>query len=56
MVAGAVSPLPVLPEPQGAPASITLPLASHLAQLLAVTEPVELAVFVPVPVKVSGDW
>jgi hypothetical protein len=43
-----------VPEPQGAPASITLPFASHLAQSLAVTDPVELAVLVPVPVKRSG--
>jgi hypothetical protein len=40
------------PVPQGAPASITLPLASHFAQLLLVTDPVELAVLAPLPVKV----
>jgi len=45
-----------LPVPQGAPESIMLPLASHLAQLLAVTAPVELAVLAPVPVKVRSGW
>jgi hypothetical protein len=42
------------PVPQGAPASITLPFASHFAQLLLVADPVELAVFAPLPVKLRG--
>jgi hypothetical protein len=41
-------------EEQGLPESTTLPLPSHFAQSLEVTVPVELAVFVPLPVKVSG--
>ena len=43
-----------LPVAQGAPESITLPFASHFAQSLLVDVPVELAVFVPVPVNVNG--
>ena len=50
VVAGAVMPLVPLPVPQGAPASTTLPLASHLAQLLELPAAVALAYFVPAPV------
>jgi len=56
VVAGAVMPVVPLPVPQGAPASTTLPLVSHLAQLLAVPAAVAETVFAPVPVKVSRDW
>ncbi len=46
-------PLP-LPEPHAAPASTTLPLASHLAQLPDAPAPVEVMVLVPEPVKDRG--
>ena len=36
-------------EPQGEPASMTLPLASHFAQSFAVGVPVVVAIEVPVP-------
>ena len=39
------------PEPHGEPASTTLPLASHLAQLLLTPAAVALAYFVPLPVE-----
>lgn len=52
---GAVIPPDPLPVPQGAPASTTLPLASHLAQLFATPAAVEDIVFDPVPVKVNID-
>ena len=44
----------VVAAEHGAPASMMLPLASHFAQLLAVNVPVALAVFEPLPVKISG--
>jgi len=50
VVTGPVIPVVPLPVPQGAPASTTLPLASHLAQLFEVPAPVALAYFVPAPV------
>ena len=40
---------------QGEPASTTFPFESHFAQSLAVSVPVELAVFAPEPVKLRGD-
>jgi hypothetical protein len=45
-----------LPVPQGAPASITLPAASHFAQLPEAPATVALTVLLPVPVNESGDW
>ncbi len=52
VVTGPVMPVVPLPVPQGAPASTTLPLASHLAQLLLAPAPVALASFVPAPVAI----
>jgi uncharacterized membrane protein len=46
---------PVVPVPQGAPASIILPFASHLAQLLLTPAAVEETVLLPVPVKLRID-
>ena len=45
---------PPLPLPQGAPASTTLPLASHLAQLPDMPAVVDETVLEPVPVKLRG--
>ncbi len=42
--------------PQGAPASMTFPLASHLAQLLETPAAVDEIVFAPVPVKLKVAW
>jgi uncharacterized membrane protein len=46
---------PVVPVPQGAPASIMFPFASHLAQLLLTPAAVEETVLLPVPVKLRID-
>jgi len=47
---------PPPPEPQGEPASTTLPLESHFAQSPAVPAAVAVIVLTPVPVKLKGDW
>ena len=44
---------PPADEPQGEPASMTFPLASHFAQSLAVGVPVVVAMEVPVPLGES---
>jgi hypothetical protein len=43
---------PVPPEPQGAPASVTLPAASHFAQLPDVPVAGAVTVFAPAPLNV----
>ncbi len=45
---------PPLPLPQGEPASTTLPLASHLAQLPDVPAAVDDTALEPLPVKFRG--